>query len=122
MGIAKEKPKLKAVNVTVESVSIATREPKEGGKLKESTDLLVFHCKHPDAEELIEISTVKFEKAGKMEQSAIWYKPDEDGNVPFESGVAYLMRFYDVEEYGEFVGNKVATTTNQAGFLILKAY
>ena len=122
-GIGKEKPKLKAKSVVVQHIGRTTIEPKEGGKMKEARDKYILSCKHPDKEEPIEISRVRFEKGTKMETQALWDSRDDEDLISYDSAMAHLLRFYELNMVEELEGKTLQTVTDiNSGFLIIKAY
>ena len=123
VGIGKEKPKLKAKAVVVVRHEIVTVPAKEGTKLKDDKQKVVLCCKHPDRVDPVELSRVKYERQGKMQNNALWLSTDEDGNIAYDSALANLMRFYEVEELEQIDGKTIQTVTdNDTGFLIVKSY
>lgn len=123
MKIGKEKERLKAVPVEVKRIETERVEAKPDGKLKESKDKIVLWCAHPDSKDLIKLGSVRFEQAGKMKQTALWITKDAEGNISFDSSLAYLLRFYGLEEMEKLVGKKISTTVDaDTKFLVVKAY
>lgn len=123
MKIGKERERLKAVPVEIKRVETERVEPKVGGKFAESKDKIVLYCKHPDSKENIKLSTIRFEKAGKMVQTALWLTLDEDGNISYESSLAYFLRFLGLDDLDNLFGKKINTTIDaETKFLVIKGY
>jgi len=114
-----ENEKLAEGKVTVVGVSI---EPvvKKDTKVKIG-DKVVFICKHPDREEPLKISKVKYVKGENIASSGIWYNEDKDGNIVKKSALADIMRFYRKEALSEFEGTEVQTKLD-GEYLSIKAY
>ncbi len=106
-------------DVVVQEVKIEQAKTKEG---KEVGDKVVFVCNYPDKNEPVNIGQVIYERGNKMEYSGLWYKEDEDGNIPKDSALAHLMRFVDVQTLEDFKGKTLSTVQGDRGFLVLKAY
>jgi len=116
--IGKEQPKLEAKRVKIlsyEEVDVKDKNEKDIGKK------LVLKVSHPDVPEL-EISKVKFEKAKKLKESGIWLQKDKDSNLPYNSALSHLLRHYKCSKVSELKGKEIDTTTDDNGFLIVKAY
>ena len=111
----KEQEKLEPANVKIEKVRI---EPVEKAK----SEKVVCSVKHPNKEELIEISAVKYEKAGKLVSIGLWYNEDSDKLIAKSSALAILLNFLKVETIKELEGKEVMTTLDDKGYLVIKAY
>lgn len=116
--IGKEPEKLEPVDVEVTSFAEEPVESKEG---KSIGNKLVLTVKHPKREEL-KLSKAKYENNKSLQESGLWLKEDEDGNLPYFSAVASLLRFYKCGSIAELVGKKIGTVQDSNGFLIAKAY
>jgi len=110
----KEAEKLEAKKVKVENVEIRT--------VKENMEKAVLVVKHPDKDEPIEISAVKYEKDGKLKVTGLWYKSDEDKLIQKGSALAIMLGFYSVNTLKELVGKEVETVLDDKGYLSIKAY
>jgi len=110
----KEAEKLEAKKVKVENVEIRT--------VKENMEKAVLVVKHPDKDEPIEISAVKYEKDGKLKVTGLWYKTDEDELIQKGSALAIMLGFYSVNTLKELVGKEVETVLDDKGYLSIKAY
>ena len=85
-------------------------------------DKLVCSCKHPDAPENIEISSVKYEMKGKLKSSGLWVKLDEDKKLQKGSALASMLTFLKCTKMRELVDKEVETTLDENNFLCLKGY
>ena len=48
---------------------------------------------HPDAQDLVALSSVAYLKNKAIKQSALWYNEDEEGNIVKNSAHAETMKF-----------------------------
>ena len=117
----KEGVALEALPVKVLSVSIEMQRDKQG---KEVGEKAVFVCQHPKNAESIKISTIKYEKANKIEVSGAWFKPDASDNnsIPKRSALAALMRFANAKTVREIVGKELPTSLDEKNYLTFRAY
>jgi len=115
--IGEDKPQVAAKTVVIEDLK---HEDVDFGK--EVTKKLVLVVKHPDLQENIEISGVKYEMAGKIKTGGLWLKLDNDGKLPFNSATAHLLRFLKKAKLSELKGEQVGTVTDDKGYLLVKAY
>jgi hypothetical protein len=122
IGISKEEAKIALKPARVKIV---------GGKVEEvgakKTSKLILLCKHPDKEEPISISAVKYEnRTGKLEVSGLWmYKNKETGKLDEPrkgSQVAALMQVTNVASLDQLTGKEVDTLLGDDGYLCIKAY
>jgi len=111
----KEQEKLEPANVKIEKVRVETVE-------KAKSEKIVCSVKHPSKEELIDISAVKFEKAGKLISVGLWYNEDSDKLIAKNSALAILLNFIKVETAKELEGKEIMTTEDEKGYLVFKAY
>jgi len=112
-----------AESLTPKDCEIKDLEKKEVSKNGEKIgDKLVLKVKHPDKDEPLSLSKAKYEKNGKIETTGLWIKTDGSGNIPYFSGVAFLMRHYNVQSLKDLVGKTINTTTDSNGYLTVKAY
>jgi hypothetical protein len=125
----KEIPKLSAGSVIVKQVTIKTVPTKKGGKAK----LVAFHIKHPDKEELIELSNMKLKVVqGNNEtisKDGIWYyENDEEVNgklvsiISLKCNAAKVMKFYNKTNLRQFENSSINTELDSDGYLTVKAY
>lgn len=116
----KEQQKLSAGSVVVKEITIEA--PKEGSKAR----LVVFHCQHPDRDDLIKISNVKVKivqgNNETIKKDTLWWNTDEEENIRKNSRVADVMRFYNKKTLKSFETTSVNTEQDASGFLCIKAY
>ena len=117
----KETTTLNPSEVKIVSVEIQT-ETKDGKKM--DTPLVHFKCKHPDKEELISLSKVKFERNGKLEVVGLWAQLDEDGMFKKSSAVVAVLNYLSVGTLEEAYGKDINTIRQSEDnpYLCLKAY
>jgi len=119
LGIGdKEIKKLEAMDIEVQGVKVEEVE-KDGKKLGEKVVLL---SKHPEKDEILHISTLKYIKGEKVETSGTWFNTDEDGKIQKGTALASLLEHFDVPSIGELVGKKLPTDFDSGGYLCIKAY
>jgi len=111
----KEQEKLKPATVKIEKVKIEEVE-------KAKSEKVVCSVKHPDKEELIDVSAVKYEKNGKLVSVGLWYNEDADKLIAKSSALAVLLNFAKVETIRELEGKEILTTEDEKGYLVFKAY
>lgn len=125
MGIGtKDKASLKPAKLKIVSVSIKSKT-NDGKDMK--TPLAEINCKHPDREELVPMTKVKMERAGKLEVVSTWVQTDiEDGKATIvkSSALAVLMSFLKVATVEELYGKEVESIeqSKEDIYLCLKAY
>lgn len=113
-----------ALNPTkVKIVSVRFQEKTKDGK-EMSTPLAHFECKHPDREELISLSKVKFEKNGKLEVVGLWVQLDEDNSFKKSSAISAVLNFLGCVNLEETYGKEIDTVKQSEDnmYLCLKAY
>lgn len=115
----KENVALKPMKVKIEKIEIESQKDKNG---KVIGDKVVCSCKHPDKEELIKISTVKYEKKNKINVTGTWFNKDEDGLIKKGSALAILLQYLGAMNIRALEGREVDTSTDDNGYLCLKAY
>lgn len=111
----KEISTLKPAKVKIESVKIESVGEKKNKKV-------VCLCQHPDKEEPINISAVKFEKKDKLEVVGLWVNKDEDQLVRKGSALAILMNFLGAITISALAQKEVETIEDEKGYLCFKAY
>jgi len=105
------KPKtVKIVKVTVETVG------DKGAKKA------VFEVKHPDKEDTIKVSSVKWETKGKLDVTGTWVNKDEDKKLRKGSALAVLLNFLEASKLIETVDKEIDTVEDEKGYLCFKAY
>ncbi len=113
----KEAEILKPAKVKVEKVNLV--EVKFGNQVREK---LVCAVKHPDREEPIEISKVKYQKKDKLQTSGLWYKEDEDSLIQKGTALAELLNFTGSGNIKSLIGKEIDTVADEEGYLCFKAY
>lgn len=120
----KEQPKLTAGSVTVKSVEVVTKQPKESSKKK--FKIVEVSVLHPDKDELIKLSNMKIKKVqGNNEtitKDGIWYREDSESKIDKNCNTAQLLRFYSKNKLSELINSTVITELDNAGYLTIKAY
>jgi len=101
---------LKIVGVTIEAVG------------EKKADKVVCLCKHPDAENIIKISAVKYEAKGKLDTVGLWLNKDSKGLIRKGSALSIFMNCLGVKTPAELEGKDATTTTDDKGYLVFKAY
>ena len=122
LEIGEDKPQIAPKTVVVEELEIRKVEFKDKeGKHKESHKL-VLKCKHPEVDEVLEITSVKYEVGDKIKTSGLWIYKDNEGKLPFNSAVSKLVLFKGKRQLADLKGEQLETTTDDGGYLIVKAY
>ena len=111
----KESTKLKPTKVKI--VKVTTEKKPEWKSSK-----VVCEVKHPDKEDTILISSVKYENKGKLESIGLWANLDEDNLLRKGSALAVLLNFLKVEVSSELEGKEIDTSEDEKGYLCFKAY
>jgi len=101
---------VKIVKVTIEEVG------------EKKNQKAVFEVKHPDKEETIHISSVKYEVKGKLNLSGTWINLDEDKMLRKGSATSTFLAFLNVKTLKETEGKEVSTAEDEKGYLCFKAY
>lgn len=83
---------------------------------------VICNVKHPDREELIQISSVKLERNGKLEISGLWFNLDEDGYIKKNSVLANFLNIMKVSDVAGLNGQVCMTVEDENGYLAFKAY
>ena len=113
----KEIESLKAETVKIASVKIEVVG-------KNNNKKVVVTVKHPAKEELIHISSIKYEnpKSQKMEIVGLWYNLDDDKMIRKGSHLAVFMSFVEITKLSELEGKDLATVVDEKGYLCFKSY
>lgn len=115
----KENVKLQDGSFTVKSVSVEVVKKKTGEPVGEK---VVISIEHPDSQDLVALSSALYLKNKSVKQSALWYQEDSEGNIPKNSALAEVMRYYKVSTIRQFVGKVINTELDDKGYLAIKAY
>ena len=112
----KESISLQPKNVKIEDAQIELVGEK-GNEIVRCT------VKHPDKEETIKVSEVKYEnKDKKLVISALWVNKDEDGLIKKGSTLAVFLNSLNAKTIKELIGKDAATVLDDKGYLAFKAY
>lgn len=113
----KEIPTLDAKEVEVQGVRV-----EEVGEKK--NQIAVLMCKHPDREEVIDLSKIKLLRNDKATLSGLWVKTDEDKNIQKGTALAELLKLANVETLGDLTGVKLPTIRQSENipYLCIKGY
>jgi hypothetical protein len=113
-----EAKKLAEGNVKVIGVKI---EEVKNRKDEAVGEKVVFIVKHPDREDNLQISKLRYLKNEKVESSGTWYNLDEENNIVKQSALASLMKHYACLSINDFIGKEVQTILD-GSYLSIKAY
>ncbi len=94
----KETPKLEAKDIEVQGARVD-----EVGEKKNK--IVVLMCKHPDKEEVIDLSKIKLLRNDKAKVVGLWASTDEDGNIQKSSALSELLKVAGVETLKDLTGN-----------------
>ena len=111
----KESVTLKPEIVKIEKVEVIEVGEKKNKKLS-------CYVKHPERDELIQISSVRFERNGKLQSNGLWINFDEDNKIRKGSALAVLMEKLKVKIPEELQGKEISTVEDESGYLTFKAY
>lgn len=116
LGIGNEEATaLKPAKVKIERVEIK----KVGEKNHEKLNCI---CKHPDKDETLQLSTIKYESKGKLQATTLWFNKDSKGLIQKGSALATFLNYMDVKAIREIVGKEVDTVLDDKGYLCFKIY
>lgn len=128
IGIGTKEPeRLKPAKVKVLTIDISKPKDKEGNIIKDKSgkeydDKVTFGCKHPDKEETIELSKVRYLRNDKVTESGLWFKQDTDGLLPKNSATSIMLRHYGAQVLADMRQKELETVAGDDGFLCIKAY
>ena len=117
----KETISLQPATVEIKEVSIKTVGEKGNKKI-------MCLVKHPAKEEVVEVSSAKYEKAEKLTVSGLWinFEKDDQGKETEKlqkgSALTNFMKFKEAKTPKELVGKNCETVLDDKGFLCFKAY
>jgi len=111
----KEAITLKPTMVEVVNVAIIEVGDKKAKKL-------VLEVKHPDNQDPIKISAVKYETKGKLDTSGLWVNLDSDKLIRKGCALAVFLNYVGAKSPQELKGMKLQTTSDEKGYLVFKAY
>ena len=116
--IGTEKPSLEPKKVIV----VGAKTDKVKSSVKDFGDKLVLICKHPDAEEPINLSSIRYLEKNIIKHSGLWLKKDSDGKLPSRSAIAFLLRFVNKPTINSMIGLELDTLVDETGYLVIKAF
>ncbi len=120
IGIGNIEPeRLEAKEVTIQKVEVKMMQNKEG---KDIGEKVICYCSHPDSDEPIEISSVKYERDNKIRISGLWFQLDKEGLIQKGSALALFLSFVGAGNLEDLENKKVKTSTDENGYLIFKGY
>jgi len=100
-------------------VKIVKVELKEIKKMKK----LVCSVKHPNREETIDISRVKYiGKGDKVSTVGLWYMEDSEGNIQKGTALAEFLIFNVAKNIKQLEGKEIETIAEDSGYLCFKSY
>lgn len=111
----KEPKKLGAKNVTV----IHARIDEKGEK---KNKILILSCKHPEQDDLLELSKVQLIDGKSVKTVGLWVNLDEDENIQKGSALASFMTKFGINQLTELKDKELPTTFDEKGYLVIKAY
>lgn len=114
-----KREKLTTKKVTIVDITEQTPNNKTGTEIKPK---FVFMCKHPDKEELIEISKVKYEKDKKLTIAGTWVSLDENNKLLKNCATSILLTKIGAKKIQDAIKKEVETTEDDNGYLVFKAY
>lgn len=109
-----EPKKVKIIDIDEETVN--NKNGEEIGKK------YVFKCKHPEREELIDISKVKYEKDGKLKIEGTWKTLDKENKIAKQSAIAQFMKSQRILRLKDFIEKEIETCYDDKEYLVFKAY
>ena len=115
----KENVALKPASVKIVSYKIEMQKNRDG---KDIGEKVAVSCKHPDKDEMIEISSVSYKKGKEIKTSGLWFKLDEDKMIIKQSALASFLINLNAENLDAIVGKDVSTELDEKGYLCFKAY
>ena len=118
-----EQPRSTVSPAKVKIASVVLKEKNKDGKTM-ATPLAQFMVKHPDKEELIVISKVKFIDGEKAIAQGFWVQLDGDKNFFKGSAIDRVLKQLGCETLEDTYGKEIDTVTesNDSPYLCLKAY
>jgi len=102
--------KVKILDVRIEEVGL------------KNSKKVVCNVKHPDREETIDISSVKYENKGKLDVSGLWFNLDSQGLIRKGSALASFLKALNCPTLEQLKDREVMTAEDDKGYLVFKAY
>ena len=91
-------------------------------KGEKKTKILILSVKHPDQEELIDLSKVQFIDGKSVKTVGLWITQDEDKNIQKGTALARFMDFYNISQITELKDKTLKTVFDEKKYLCIKAY
>ena len=115
MEMGEPKPALEAKEVEVIAIEFPTED---------SNKPMQIITKHPDRDETLNLTGVKYELDNKIKETGLWVKKDESepNKLKFNNAVKALMDYYKITKLKDLIGKKLQTTQKENGYLVIKAY
>jgi len=107
--------------VTVASIIIQTHN-KNGEKME--NELVNVLCKHPDKDDPIKLTQIKWINGDKMVNTSLFVTLDGDKKFMKDSGIAKLLAFKNVKTLKELEGLEFETVkeSERSKYMCLKCY
>lgn len=115
----KEATTLKPMKLHILGMRIDTQKDGSGKQIGEK---VICICKHPEKEDTIQVSKVRFEKKKKLTDSGLWFKQDEDGNIQKNSALAVFLSYLNARSVSDLEGKFCESVLDEDGYLCFKAY
>jgi hypothetical protein len=109
-----------SINLKPSIVKIVEVNLEEVGQKKAKK--LICQVKHPEAEQPIKISSVKWENKGKLEVSGLWFNTDSKKQIRKGSALATFLIFMKSETISQLVNKECQTTPDENNYLVFKGY
>ena len=125
LGIGTEEAvTLKPANVKIVNVKIEPIGDKndKGEIIKKKGEKVSCEVKHPEKEENIKISSIKYENKGKLETSGLWINKDSEGKIRKGSALAVFMNLLKASTIADLKDKETGTCLDDKGYLSFKAY
>lgn len=116
-----EPKRLEAKPVKIVAVTLK-KKTNDGKDMK--TPIVVVQCKHPDKDELLDITKIKFLKNDKVIVSGLWAQLDDDKKIQKSSAVDILLKKLGCSKLSDTYSMEIETIleSEDGSFLCLKAY
>jgi len=115
----RESETLEAKPVTIQGHKVEDVYNKDKNHVGKKVVLL---SKHPERDEILELSKTKYLKGEKVNLSGLWLNLDKDGNIAKQSALAQTMTKFEANVLDDLVGKQIPTDKDQNGYLAVKAY
>jgi len=89
-----------------------------------NSPLVEFHIKHPDKEELLKITKVKYLDGENLKTIGFWVQTDDNGEFFKGSAVDIVLKKLGCETLADTYGKEIDTVeeSKDSSYLCLKAY